>query len=160
MVRYLEKVMKASILEAAETALRRTGARITTPRIQVLSLLLREGRALTHLEIEDKLRRSGGIDRVTIYRVLDWLVKNGLAHRVAMGERAWRFDAIDPEHTHGHAHFQCGSCGVVTCLDELQEMPQVKLPEGFHSEAVELTVKGACPKCAPRLKSDRAVQPG
>lgn len=152
--------MKATILEAAETALRRTGARITQPRIQVLALLLREGRALTHLQIEGKLRRSSSIDRVTIYRVLDWLVKNGLAHRVAMGERAWRFDAIDPEHTHGHAHFQCGSCGVVTCLDELQEMPQVKLPDGFHSEAVELTVKGACPKCAPQKKVQRAAHPG
>lgn len=152
--------MKTSTHDIAEAALRRTGARVTAPRIQVLGLLLREGRALTHLEIEGKLRRSGGIDRVTIYRVLDWLVKNGLAHRVALGDRAWRFDAIDPDHTHNHAHFHCGSCGMVTCLDELQEMPQVKLPEGFHSEAVELTVKGACPKCAPRTKADRAAQPG
>ena len=113
--------MKRSHIEVAETAIRGTGARVTVARVQVLALLLREERALTHQQIEARLHRTHGTDRVTIYRVLEWLMKQGLVHKVALGDRAWRFDAIDPGHSHRHAHFQCGACGIVTCLESVRQ---------------------------------------
>lgn len=134
---------------AAEEAIRRTGARVTAPRVRILAMLLAEGAALTHQQVEARVNKAHGIDRVTIYRVLEWLVRNGLAHRIATGERAWRFDAVDPEHAHGHAHFQCNRCGSVVCLDEAQARPRVKLPKGYRSLEVELTVKGVCAACGP-----------
>jgi len=143
---------------AAEEAIRRTGARMTTARVQILSMLLAEGEALTHQQVEARVNKAFGIDRVTIYRVLEWLVRNGLAHRIATGERAWRFDAVDPDHAHEHAHFQCNRCGSVICLDEVEANPRVKLPKGFRSQEVELTVKGVCADCGPGRQPARAIR--
>jgi Fur family ferric uptake transcriptional regulator len=155
--------MKPTPHQTAEAALRRTGARVTRARIEILALLLREPQALTHQQIEKRLARSRGIDRVTIYRVLEWLVKHGLAHKIAVGERAWRFDAVDPDHAHRHAHFQCDRCGTVTCLEGFRDPPSVKLPAGFRSSEIELTVKGVCAGCAPAGgkagRRPRALQP-
>lgn len=139
--------MELSTEQMAETAVRRAGGRVTRPRVRVLALLLREGTGLTHRQIENRLETSRGINRVTIYRVLEWLVQHGLAHKIATGARAWRFDAIDPGRVHQHAHFQCNQCGIVTCLDELTGPRKVKLPEGFSTNGIELTVKGVCARC-------------
>jgi Fur family ferric uptake transcriptional regulator len=150
--------VKTSPTEAAQIAIRKTGARVTLTRVQVLALLLREEQALTHHQIESKLRRVYGTDRVTIYRVLEWLMQNGLVNRVAVGDRAWRFDAIAPDQSHRHAHFQCGACGTVTCLDNMREPPKVKLPVGYSSSAVELTIKGLCAVCVPTGKKGKNVR--
>jgi Fur family ferric uptake transcriptional regulator len=136
--------------DLAEQLVRRTGARVTRPRIQVLAALLQAQRAITHHEIERRLRRTRGIDRVTIYRVLEWLTRQGLAHRVALGERSWRFDAVLPQRAHRHAHFHCDHCGTVECLEGVKEPPKVKLPQGYRGDDIELTVKGACARCAPQ----------
>ncbi|MCW5603878.1 MAG: transcriptional repressor [Burkholderiales bacterium] len=130
---------------------------MTTARVQILSMLLAEGAALTHQQVEARVNKAYGIDRVTIYRVLEWLVRNGLAHRIATGERAWRFDAVDPDHAHEHAHFQCNRCGSVVCLDDVEAKPRVKLPKGFRSQEVELTVKGVCATCGPAGKAGRTA---
>jgi Fur family transcriptional regulator, ferric uptake regulator len=150
--------VKTSPTEAAQNAIRKTGARVTLARVQVLALLLREEQALTHHQIESKLRRVCGTDRVTIYRVLEWLIQNGLVNRVAVGDRAWRFDAIASDQNHTHAHFRCGACGTVTCLDEVREPPKVTLPVGYSSSAVELTIKGLCAVCVPTGERGKNVR--
>ncbi|MFN3594830.1 MAG: Fur family transcriptional regulator [Thiobacillaceae bacterium] len=73
---------------AAEALVRRYG-RATPARVAVLRLLLTADSALTHAEVAARL--GGGVDRVTLYRVLDWLVSRGLAHRIAGEDRIWRF---------------------------------------------------------------------
>jgi Fur family ferric uptake transcriptional regulator len=161
MVKNRESRGRMTPVEAAEAAIRRTGARVTPARIQVLALLLKEEQPLTHQQIESSLRRTYGTDRVTIYRVLEWLTRNGLASRVATSDRAGRFDAIDPDHGHRHAHFQCDQCGTVTCLEDVRQAPKLKLPEGYRSSEVELTVKGLCAVCVPaRRGAKRFPSPG
>jgi Fur family ferric uptake transcriptional regulator len=137
----------------AQDRLRTTGARITRPRIEVLAVLLAARRALTHHEIERQLNRVGGIDRVTIYRVLDWLTGRALAHRIAGEDRVWRFNAADAEHERRHAHFKCNGCGEVICLDEVRAARRIPLPSGYRSQEVELTVKGLCADCLPARKT-------
>ena len=92
------------------------------------------------------LGTSDAMDRVTLYRVLDWLVAQGLAHRIAGLDRVWRYSIAADAHE-GHAHFQCNHCGKVVCLSGIGER-RVPLPPGFRSERVELTVKGLCAQCA------------
>ena len=139
--------MIARYQSSAENLIRKAGSRVTQPRISVLMALLDAPTALTHNQIEQRVRRSLPVDRVTVYRVLEWLVANQLAHRIAGDDRVWRFNAVADEHADEHAHFRCNSCGTVTCLDELAYRPVVKLPAGFHSQQVELTVKGLCAAC-------------
>jgi len=141
--------MTTGINNSAEHLIRKADARVTRPRIAVLATLLAAPRALTHLEVEQRVRRSQPVDRVTVYRVLEWLVAQGLAHRIAGDDRVWRFNAVADEHADEHAHFKCNRCGTVTCLDEMAARPVVKLPAGFRPQQVELTVKGLCAGCTP-----------
>jgi len=138
-------VTALAITERAHVALRATGERVTPARLRVYALLLESVRALSHHELESALGPDAPLDRVTLYRVLDWLVEQGLAHRVAGIDRVWRYSIARDAHA-SHAHFQCKQCGKVICLGELPER-RVPLPRGFRSEAVELTVKGRCAEC-------------
>ena len=85
-------------LPAAERAIRDTGERLTQPRAAVLACLLSSERANSHLDIAAMLTDSHAVDRVTVYRVLEWLVKLGIAHRIAGDDRVWRF-LINPQRT-------------------------------------------------------------
>ena len=140
--------MRAAKIPQAEQLIRATGARITRPRVEVLAVLLAAERALSHHEVEQRLNASLGIDRVTVYRVLDWLREQGLAHRIAGEDRVSRYNAAGEEHSHSHAHFHCERCGTVICLDEPERTLRVRVPHGFVSRDVALTVKGYCASCA------------
>jgi Fur family ferric uptake transcriptional regulator len=132
---------------AAERAIRAAGERLTAPRAAVLETLLAARQALTHHEIEQALAPRLAVDRVTVYRVLDWLVALGLAHRLAGEDRTWRFLASQGEGHAAHAHFMCSRCGRTVCLDEVAVPPAVKVPRGFAPSHVELNVKGVCAAC-------------
>ncbi|MBK7658284.1 MAG: transcriptional repressor [Betaproteobacteria bacterium] len=132
---------------AAERAIRAAGERLTAPRAAVLQTLLAARQALTHHEIEQALASRLAVDRVTVYRVLDWLVSLGLAHRIAGEDRTWRFLATHGEAHATHAHFMCSRCGRTVCLDEVAVPPAVKVPRGFEPSHVELNVKGVCAAC-------------
>ncbi len=127
--------------------IRALGARVTPARLAVLRLLENAERALSHHDVEAALTDSD-IDRVTLYRVLDWLVESGLAHRVTDAQRIFRFSlaaADAPAHDH-HAHFRCEDCGKVFCLGDVQVTPPA-LPQGFSGKSVELSVTGQCAQC-------------
>lgn len=141
--------------DVAEEFIRQTGARLTRPRIMVLTVLLKAERALTHHEVEARLSADSGVNRVTIYRVLEWLTENGLAHKISGDDRIWRFNAAAHAHTGPHAHFECSDCGQVLCLEPVEARPAVKLPAGFRQNAVELTVKGLCADCGPTQNKAR-----
>jgi Fur family ferric uptake transcriptional regulator len=131
--------------ERAQSALRATGERVTPARLRVYAVLLDAARSLSHHELEAALGSDAPLDRVTLYRVLDWLVDQGLAHRVAGIDRVWRYSVARDDRA-GHAHFQCNRCGKVVRLAELPAR-RVPLPRGFRSEAVELRVLGRCAEC-------------
>lgn len=120
--------------------------RATPARVGVLDCLLAAPHALTHAEVEASLDSDRCPDRVTLYRVLDWLVSQGLAHKIAGDDRAWRFNAVVREN-HGHAHFHCTRCGQVFCLSELQPAFAFNLPPGYLYQKAELSIQGLCPRC-------------
>ena len=128
------------------------GARATPARIAVLRLLEAAEQALSHREIEEAL--GTGFDRVTLYRVLDWLVESGLSHRVADAERVFRFSLASPGSAahKEHAHFRCEGCGKVFCLADIP-VPAPALPAGFSGKAVEYCITGQCARCDDKEKS-------
>ena len=132
----------------ARVRLANAGARLTRARIDVLATLLDAGEALTHHDVERRLRRSHDVDRVTLYRVLEWLTEQGLAHKLSGDDRIWRFSAAGHRPARGgHAHFECSSCGKVICLDQTK-LPSIPLPAGYRRRDVEVTIKGNCDRCA------------
>ncbi len=136
----------------ADAAIRATRERVTQPRVAVLSTLLTFAHAASHQDIAAAIHLHHAIDRVTVYRVLDWLVGIGLAHRIAGDDRVWRYMASEKKnptaHHHAHAHFTCEQCGQTFCLDQIQPKLNVKLPAGFTSSEVDLKLRGQCAHCA------------
>lgn len=137
-------------MSTAEQLIQQAGQRPTTSRCAVLEALLSADDALSHTEIQDKLNVHGNYDRVTIYRVLDWLSAHGLVHKVAGTGRAWRFQATRSETMHRHAHFHCMHCGKVSCLPNIHPTIPRQIPPDFSVESVELNLKGTCRDCERR----------
>lgn len=123
------------------------GGRVTRTRIAVIETPQRSAHPLSHDEIGAALDAAGIVhDRVTLYRALEWLVEQGIAQRIAGGERAWRFE-IRREDAHRHAHFHCDRCGQIVCLDDVPATPSPALPAGFEFDRAELVLHGACADC-------------
>ncbi len=137
---------------AIESIIRATGARVTPSRVQILSLLQSEQVPLSHGDVEGLIRKDDlpKIDRVTLYRVLDWLADIGLAHKAANLRGVFCFTAAKPNIEHArHVHFRCTSCGGVFCLD-MPAPPSPKLPKEFRLTGVEMDIRGECPDCLYR----------
>ncbi len=131
----------------AEGMIRLSGGRMTSGRVNVLAVLLSEQQAITHREIAQRLPGKTQLDRVTLYRVLEWLYNNHLIHKVISDDRVWRFHSNHRLYLHQHAHFKCTSCAQVICLDNLPAEHDWSLPSGYQFQEIELTVKGLCSKC-------------
>jgi len=132
-----------------EAAIRAQGARVTSARVRVLGLLRSAPGPMSHGDIEELLRQDAqpAIDRVTLYRVLDWLADVGLANKAADGRGVFRFSATDPDGGHErHMHLRCTGCGGVFCLNGPPPPPPV-LPRGFRFGGITLDIRGQCPRC-------------
>lgn len=144
-------------VESVAEQIRRCGARATPARIRVLQLLRAAPGALSHHEIEQAFGESA-LDRVTLYRVLDWLVENSLAHKTADAHRVFRFSiAADGEHAK-HIHFRCDSCGKVFCLDQAPPSPPA-MPDGFSLSRADFDLRGCCASCRPDSPASMKLKP-
>lgn len=134
----------------AAERIRAAGARATPARIRVFELLASAPVPLSHHDIETALGEAS-MDRVTLYRVLDWLVASGLAVKRPDERRVWRFTLAGGGAHQDHVHFRCDGCGRVYCLDA----PAPKLPAmpaGFRVSHLELDLSGCCADCNRRAK--------
>lgn len=133
------------LVELAELA-RACGARATPARLHVLAALRDASRALSHHDIEAALSAQP-LDRVTLYRVLDWAVVAGLVLRTTDENRTYRYSLAARHEPHaGHAHFNCDDCGRVFCLDDFLPVPA--MPAGFLAKRVDMAVHGRCAACS------------
>ncbi|MDW5416299.1 MULTISPECIES: Fur family transcriptional regulator [unclassified Iodobacter] len=133
----------AETIAKARDLVAQTRARTTPARVRVLAALLDAQRPLSHLDVLAALQPA--IDRVTVYRVLDWLNEQHLAHKLSGDDRVWRFSVAPAPHH--HAHFQCEECGRFFCLENVSSDLPVSLPAQFMARTVEITVKGICADC-------------
>lgn len=147
-------------MRTAEHIIKQAGLKSTAPRLAVTSVLIKHNDPLTHQDILKQLPDS--FDRVTLYRVLDWLLKNDIIHRVAGEDRAWHFQLNEGAkktysktsatqknlvNQHSHAHFHCNDCGKVFCLEGVQPKLTKAMPAEFEIDSVELNFKGKCGNC-------------
>ena len=135
-------------VDAVAEQIRRTGARATPARIRVLQMLRNALTAQTHSEIEQAFGDLA-LDRVTLYRVLDWLVESGLAHKNTDANRVFRFSAAAAGEHVTHVHFRCEHCGGVFCLDAAPPEAPI-LPEGFKLSRMDFDLRGRCAACSEK----------
>ena len=139
------------LVSLAPDLLRAAGAKVTRGRIRVLDALRAGRQPLCHAELESQLGSGEeGIDRVTLYRVLDSLVEFGLALKAVDTRGVYRFSAAGTHRQHAsHIHFRCTDCGGVFCL-KAEPPPPPRLPKGFRLGEVEFDVRGTCAGCSAR----------
>ncbi|MCC5989732.1 MAG: transcriptional repressor [Pararhodobacter sp.] len=133
----------------AETLALAQGLRLTPVRRRVLEILLERHGAMGAYEVLERLSEEGfGHQPPVAYRALDFLVEQGLAHRI---RRINAFIACaHPGEDHHAAFLICRECKAVA------EMPAEELRgaleagargAGFSIERVSLEASGLCPRC-------------
>lgn len=139
----------SGILSHADQLKAEKGLRMTPVRRAALEILLSEQKAMGAYEVLEKLAEQGfGNQPPVAYRALDFLVDNGLAHRV---RRLNAFAACTrPETIHRPVFLICKSCDAVA--EASSETVQTALDdaaanEGFEIERVNVEVLGLCPSC-------------
>ena len=124
--------------------------RPTSARIAVLSVISCADSALSHSEILERLVTQKEFDRVTVYRVLDWLTHHHLVHKISGENRAWKFQISQHTHhadAHHHAHLLCTVCGKVSCIPELSPQFPKPILKKYHVETIDVHFKGLCEDC-------------
>ncbi len=147
----------------AQELITAAGLRSTKARLAVLGIIADASSALSHPEILEQLSASKEFDRVTIYRVLDWLTEHHLIHKISGENRAWKFQLSQTKFSspsaksnprqlldngHQHAHLHCTACGKITCVHELEPHFPDDVLKKYHVSAIEINIKGLCALCS------------
>lgn len=139
----------ASNLALAEARCRENGAQLTKGRRRVLEILLQQHRALGAYDILEQLRDNGlGAQPPTAYRALEFLVAQGLAHKI---EHLNAFIACDcPGEDHAPAFLICRACSNVAEAhsDSTRDfIDETAKQAGFQAETTVVEFFGLCPNC-------------
>ncbi len=137
-------------ISAAEAHCAEEDLRFTPVRRAALEILLKEHRALGAYEVLDRLREEGfGSQPPVAYRALDFLVENGLAHKI---ERLNAFVACGhPGETHSPAFLICRLCDSVAEANSAPSrgsLGTAAKAAGFTIERTVVEALGVCPGCA------------
>jgi len=123
--------------------------RPTTLRLQVLEILGSAKRSWQAREILDAVRARRPVNKVSIYRILEDLVRLGLVRKVPVEGGAAHFE-LACEHHPPHPHFQCQACGEVQCLEPVPlegVWRKLRGPVGNRADRLEIRVAGLCHHC-------------
>ncbi|HLU00250.1 MAG TPA: Fur family transcriptional regulator [Burkholderiaceae bacterium] len=136
-------------LEIAHVLCESRGSRLTPLRRRVLEILLQQGRSVKAYELLELIRDDqAGAAPPTVYRALDFLVEEGLAHRLdAINAWAACHDAGGEPHD---LLVVCTGCGSVAELSDpaLTRRLAAKVAEaGFRLSGHETELRGLCRAC-------------
>jgi Fur family zinc uptake transcriptional regulator len=139
----------AQKLAEAEAWCLSRGTRLTALRREVLELLLRKGSAKAY-ELQDEMRAlHERVAPTTVYRALEFLMANHLAHRV---DSLSSFIACHGEHTDHHPLLLvCSVCEEASELTDTHAADALvgrlrSADTGFRETGIE--VKGVCGTCS------------
>lgn len=137
-------------LARAEALCAARGERLTPLRRRVLELVWDSHRPARAYEILDKLQEErGGAAPPTVYRALDFLLGQGLVHRIESLNAFFGCDT--PEGRHGGQFLICTRCGKVAEIDSDTVAGAVKRAAaevGFRAQRQTVEAFGLCPECA------------
>lgn len=136
-------------LERAAALTAATGARMTPVRRRVLEILLEDHRALGAYDVLARLASEGfGNQPPVAYRALEFLVEQGLAHRI---QRLNAFTAcVHPGEDHAPAFLICRGCHAVAEAPASAARASLDAEAarvGFEVERTTIEALGLCPNC-------------
>jgi Fur family zinc uptake transcriptional regulator len=138
------------VLARADLLAEQRGARMTPVRRRTLEILLEQHRAMGAYDVLQRLAEDGfGNQPPVAYRALEFLVENGLAHRI---RRLNAFAAcMHPGDDHSPAFLICRVCDHVAEAPGQRARAAIEAaaaPLGFVVERTSIEALGLCPACA------------
>ena len=133
-----------------ELLLKDSGLARTLNRLRVLEIIGEGSHPLSAQEIIEQLNKTRGVNRVTVYRILELLVENKLVERISAGDRSFRYGLAPNANHQPHSHFYCVECGGMECLSPEQvNLDTQSLKRSFLGliERVEVRFDGICQDC-------------
>lgn len=139
----------AATLDRAAAQCAARGAQLTPLRRQVLRLVLSAQQPMGAYALLDRLREERGVAAPpTVYRALDFLLEQGLVHKL---ERLNAFlPCVEAGHTHPHQFLICGQCGATTELADhavAHALEAAAARAGFKPARMTVEVEGLCARC-------------
>ena len=140
-----------SALASAEDRCRREGAKLTPARRQILAILAEEGRPLGAYELIERVASATGKHPapISIYRALDFLLDNGLVHRLA-SRNAYLACAHGHEQRDPVVFLICDKCGSVTEAAPKavgRDLAALAAEAQFRPRAQVMEIAGLCREC-------------
>jgi len=126
------------------------GVRLTPVREQVLNLVWSGHRPRGAYDILEDLAQAEGrrVAPLTVYRALDFLVEQGLVHRIE-SLNAY-VGCADPGQAHTGQFLVCEKCGNASEMDDADvaaAIARAAAARGFAAARQTVEVAGLCPAC-------------
>ncbi|HWK69213.1 Fur family transcriptional regulator [Pollutimonas sp. M17] len=141
----------AAQLRTAESLCVQRGKRLTPIRRKVLEILLAEHRSVKAYELLDLIRAvQPGAAPPTVYRALDFLVDEGLVHRLD-AINAWTacMDAAGEPHDLLVVCTQCGAVAELSDPGLSRQLARKVADAGFELSDHETELRALCRRCSP-----------
>ena len=147
----------AKILQHAETLCKQREVRLTPQRSKVLELVCAADGPIGAYEILDRLRQTiGNPAPPTVYRALDFLLEQGLIHKL---ESLHAYVGCShPDHPHASQFLICSDCGDVREIESsgiADSLRQAQKNTGFKAKRPVVELLGTCARC--QISNDRKV---
>jgi Fur family zinc uptake transcriptional regulator len=142
-----------TLLTRADDICSHRGARLTDLRRQVLGLILDAAQPTGAYELLDQLKTTrNNAAPPTVYRALDFLLEQGLIHRL---ERLSAFVGCvahdEPDHEHAAQFLICRTCKRATEIDDhdlAHALDDAAKRLGFTVGRATIEAEGLCAACA------------
>jgi len=142
------------IVDALDTAAElcnQRGARLTQIRRRVLELIWSSHRPIGAYSILEVLKKErANAAPPTVYRAIDFLLEQGLVHRIQSQNAFIGCPNPDPNHQHNGMFLICTDCGNAVELEESkidQLLKSSASNQGFVIESRTVEAAGLCPDC-------------
>lgn len=139
----------SQVLEQAEGLCRERGVRLTEQRKTVLRLLCKSDKPLSAYELLDCMRSVvKNPAPPTVYRALDFLLEQGLVHKL---ESLHAYVGCNhPDHPHVSQFLICDDCGEVAEVEDSTVVKSLKAAgkaAGFRTKRPVVELLGTCAQC-------------
>lgn len=125
--------------------LKKAGFSLTKPRRTVFEALLgHEPQAMSEV-----IAAAKGVDRASIYRIIELFEKLGIVHRLQIG---WKYKLeLSDQFSKHHHHLTCLNCGKIVALPENaifeDYIRAFAIDYGFELKDHQLEIRGLCQAC-------------
>ena len=150
----VSKTRIKKVLSKAEERCSASGSRLTEKRKKILEIMVASEVPLSPYEVVDQYNQvaEAKMPANSAYRILDFLVSENLAHKLASAQKYVACSHIACDHGHDVPQFLiCGKCQKVQEVGiETKLMKQLKgnvESTGYSMTSQQLEIQCLCPSC-------------